>query len=200
MADPIPGPTSLIVCTPGGATDNSYSSLLAADAWFANTFRGEDWFADNGANDRERALIQATQQIEACGGPRNTQNADRPMFSGFPAQATQALYYPRGQDVNALGGWAIPPGILQACYEQAIHLLKLRKAAPLVDRDALQRDGVTSMSIDGMSEQYAPRHDGRPMGICPEAWAALRPFRRVGYPTTTAGSNAGWGRRRTLSR
>jgi len=177
---------SLIVCTPGGALDNCYSDLTDADAWFENTLRATDWFEGNGEQQRERGLIQATQQIEACGGPKATQNADRPMFSGFPATSTQALYYPRGEDVDATGAWVVPPGILQAVYEQALHLLMNLKSAPLVDRDALQRDGVTSMSIDGMSEQYGPRREGRPMGICPEAWAALRPFRRVGYPTTTA--------------
>jgi len=164
---------ALIVCTPGGASDNCYVTLAQADAYFTNTLREADW-AGIAPNQRERALIQATAQIEALGGPRTAQDdATRPLFSGVPYAADdQALHFPRSNDYNS--GVYIPESVQAAVIEQAMWLLDKANNPDVLDRDELQAQGVRSISIEGHSEQYA--ESARPYGICTLAAQLIGPF------------------------
>ena len=184
---------ALIVCTPGGSGDNCYTSLVSANAIFANTLRARRWVKHSDTL-REQALIQATGEIEDLGGPQpHDHSPQRTFFAGAPyatysydsdtgtySQA-QTLHFPRGGDVGPSGSTYIPPAIEQAVAEQAYWLLAREDDPPLVDRAGLQAEGVRSMSADGMSESYRPT--GRPFNISPKAWDMVRPFVRHGAPT-----------------
>ncbi len=158
---------ALIVCTPGGASDNSYVTLAQAAAYFANTLREADWVGI-APSLQERALIQATAQIEALGGPRAAQDdATRPLFSGVPYAADdQALHFPRTVDCEGSSLY-IPQAVREAVIEQAMWLLDKDANPDILDRDELQSQGVRSISIEGHSEQYGG--SSRPYGICARA-------------------------------
>lgn len=181
---------SLIICTPGGATDNAYVTLAQANTHFALGLRNDTWLAWD-AEDRERAIIQATAEIENQGGTRRYLLS--PARENFPAGpydagntngvANQALHFPRTQDATTISGVVtkqIPPGIKAAVCEQAYWLLERRDAPDLVDRAAMRSQGVTSVSIDGHSESYAATAEV-PAGIAPLAWAQLKAFVRRAY-------------------
>lgn len=184
---------SLITCTPGGATDNSYLTLLAADTWFANTRRNDAWQSYSDA-DRERALIEATRDVEGIGGSRGTDTARRPLFFGAPYNSdlsVQCLHFPRTCDTSSTGAVVIPEGIQRAVCEQAYYLLTLTppdggvseaaEGKDLVDFADLQRKGVNSLSIDGLSVSMSGAGAEVPEGIAPAAWAAAKGFLRRGY-------------------
>ena len=76
-----------IVATPGAGDANSYVTLAFADDFFDRELRGDAWAAfDN--TQKERALIQATRQIEGL------------RIDGVREDTTtpQALLFPRAQD------------------------------------------------------------------------------------------------------
>lgn len=174
---------SLITCTPGGATDNSYLTDTQATALLASTLREYTW-AQYAVAERERALIQATAEIEALGGTRlNVSNPARRLFvGGAPRNGTsQALHFPRGEDVTTAGVAVIIVGVKWAVLEQAIYLLEQHHAPPLLDRQALRDNGVTSVSMDGVSESYAATE--LPRGIAPAAWLHIRPYVRRTWGT-----------------
>ena len=177
---------SLIVCTPGGATDNCYVTALQADAHFADTLRVQSW-EGLAVTLREQALIQATQELENLGGARLTvRSSARSRFAGFPYNCdldVQALHFPRITDMDDDGVTKlIPADVKAAVCEQAAWLLAKLSAPDLVDRDALQAAGVTNLTVDGLSESYGARTV--PAGICPAAWERLRPFLRGGWSGT----------------
>ena len=124
---------SLITCTPGGASDNSYITLTQATAYFTNGLREATWKA-YAERTREQALIQATQDIEALGGPRAGVNtARRVLFPGGPYESdidSQALHFPRGGDVDDDGSTKVVPQLIRdAVCEQAVWLLQ-QQASP----------------------------------------------------------------------
>lgn len=165
-----------ITCTPGGAADNCYVTEAQANARFADTLREATW-AGYPVADRQRALIQATREIEDLGGPRTALNSPaRPLFPGAPYLATQALHFPRSTDVTSAGAVGVPQAIQNAVCEQAIWLLEQRANAPLVDAQALRREGVASLSLDGVSVTLGAQ--SRPTHIAPAAWQAARPLVR----------------------
>lgn len=169
---------SLIVCTPGGTGDNCYVTMAQATAHYANSLREDTWGAYS-TDDRERALIQATTEIEDQGGQkRDVTSPARPRFSGTPYDtdtAPQALHFPRGEDIGSDGSTLyVPDGIKAAVCEQALWLLQTRDAPDLLDRGGLQGQGVTAISIDGHTESYGVR--SVPDGIAPRAWTHLKPF------------------------
>jgi hypothetical protein len=159
---------ALIVCTPGGASDNCYVTLAQANAYYANTLRQADWAAHASAQ-QERALIQATAEIEALGGPKSAEDdATRPLFTGTPYDRdAQALHFPRTVDVADDSSLYVPPAIREAVIEQAMWLLDRQANPDVLDRDELQAQGVRSISIEGHSEQYGD--SPRPYGICTRA-------------------------------
>jgi hypothetical protein len=171
---------ALITCTPAGATDNCYVTLVTADAYFANTLRAADWekFSDT---EQERGLIQATQAIERLGGDKATVTARRLRFPGEPSTSTQALHFPRAGDMSATSTYVVPQRVKEAVYEQAFYVLERWKSKPLVNREQLQEEGVLSATVDGMYETY--RRTGIPHGIAPQAWTFIRPLVRRAFPS-----------------
>lgn len=180
---------ALIVCTPGGSADNCYVTLVQADAYYGNSLRERVW--DSYVDDlQERALIQATGEIERLGGPKDIDGPARPRFPGAPADDStpQALHFPRTDDRNSAGALAVPTAIQNAVCEQALWLLDRNASGTLMDRDTLRAEGVRSIAVDGLSETYGA--NGVPQGIAPRAWAMVSPFvARSGR--TMAGSRRG---------
>lgn len=171
---------SLIICTPGGATDNSYLTAAQADAYFANSLRNTAWTAQTAEN-RERALIQATAEIEELGGGRSVASPARLRFSGSPysTDATvQALHFPRTSDTTAAGVKQIPQAVRVAVCEQAMVLLEKMAAPDLVDHATLRGNGLSIVSMDGVYLQYSAAAEVVPPGIAPLAWQSIRQFIR----------------------
>ncbi len=163
-----------VTCTPGGAADNSYISLSDANGYFADTLREDTWLGFPAAQ-RERALVQATSQIERLGGSKHTTTAERYRFFGSPETTTQALHFPRAGDVDADGSSCIPAGVQEAVCEQALWLLQQQANPQLVDHLELQSQGVQSATIDGLGFSYRGL-SGVPVGIALLAWRAIKPF------------------------
>jgi len=171
-----------ITCTPGGETDNSYITLAGADTYFADSLRERTWL-NWSQDERERALIQATGEIENLGGAKAVDSPARPLFPGSPDDLAmpQALHFPRAGDRDSTNALVIPPSVLSAVCEQAFWLLERAMNAPLVDRAQLQVEGVRQISMDGLSEAYT--HSGIPLGIAPTAWVRIRPYVQQAYRT-----------------
>lgn len=188
---------SLIVCTPGGASDNCYTTLAQADAYFANTLRSATWVAFD-ETQREQALIQATAEVEAAGGPLvNTTSPARAYFPGTPYDqdsTPQALHFPTTADFLADGTTKVIPGVVKAAVcEQAYALLanQASQAGQLVDHGAMQAAGVQSFSMDGLSVNYGgKRTGGCPDGMAQKAWEFLKPLVRKTFGTTVGGGGA----------
>ena len=207
---------------PTSNTANCYETLARANSYFADTLREPAWELPFNDDQRKRALIQATQQIEALslsGGLSGTRR-DSTEDSSAPA----ALFFPREEDpirklvnesftsahdaavtldrkeiqtgttvVTTSNGvttytetddytmddengtitvlssgsmadttgflidysfLAVPEKIESATSEQALWLLQQTKLAQLIDRKALQDQGVKTFSIDGHSESF----------------------------------------------
>lgn len=144
-----------IDATAGGENANSYITLADADAYFANLLNGADWAAFT-SDKRERALISATLVIE------------RLQLRGDAATTTQALTFPRATD------YAIPVTIQNAQCMQALWMLQQQAEPELLDRAALRAQGVTSMSLDGLSESYGGVQHAD--GLSPIVRVMLRPY------------------------
>jgi hypothetical protein len=184
---------SLITCTPGGSTDNSYLTLAQATAVFGSGLRASVW-AEWTTMDRERALIEATSDIEGLGGSCSGVNtARRSLFPGSPYQGDrdlQALHFPRSGDLDDDATTkVIPAPIRAAVCEQAFWLLYMRDNPGLVDFRALVGEGVSSIGVDGLSASMKPT--GIPAHIAPRAWDAIKPFVRRAFSTTVGGGGYG---------
>jgi len=156
---------SLIDATVGGADSNCYITTANANAYFADTLREAGW-DECSSDDRERALIQATQQIE------------RLRLHGTAADTItpQALHFPRSTDYDTDGEtYIIPDDIEDAICEQAMYLLQQQANPELLDRRTLQAQGVRSISLDGVSESYGGRLAD---GFSASARHLLEPFTR----------------------
>jgi hypothetical protein len=138
MAEPI------IDATIAGAESNSYVTLAFADGYFADTLEAREWFVAS-PEDRARALISATRKID---------EEFRYYGSPYDTATPQALKFPRESDLDAEGAVEIPDGIEYATCELALHLVQQRTSPDLVDREKLQDQGVRSIAMDGVSEQY----------------------------------------------
>lgn len=113
-----------LVYTPGGASDNSYATLVEAEAYFANRLNSAvngDWTNDPAgvarSNDvKSAALITATLRI------------DEEQFLGIKVLTTQALKWPRYGVIDEDGymflSTIIPERVKQATYICALELLK----------------------------------------------------------------------------
>lgn len=166
-----------LTCTPGGGSDNSYVTLAQANAYFTNGLRATTWEAWT-EDDRTRALIEATQQIERQGGARpSTNSANRSRFRGEPYNSLlsdQCLHFPRAGDLDEGGSVVVPQGVKDAVCEQAYFLLKKQDEPDLLDRADLQRQGVKIANVDGVYEQYGSK--SVPDGIAAEAWEHLQQY------------------------
>jgi len=169
----------VVICTPAGATDNSYVSEADAAEFFSARLDYPKWLAHT-VEDRQRALIQATSDIEALGGHKDAVTADRARFKGAPGTTTQALFFPRTTDYGTTGA-IIPVDVVRAVCLQAMYLLDIKSLPDVVNRSRLRSQGVRSFSIEGLSETLGGTDC--PEGLCSAAWAIMRQYVRVGYPT-----------------
>lgn len=146
-----------IDATVAGSASNSYITLADADAYFANLLGGSDWAAFT-SDQRQRALISATLVIE------------RLQLRGkqYDRTTPQALHFPR------IGEYEIPAAIQRAQCEQALWMLQQQAEPELFDRAALRAQGVTSMSLDGLSESYGGAQHAD--GLSPIVRSMLRPY------------------------
>lgn len=180
-------PTSLIIYTPGSATDNAYTDLDGADGYYANTLRTATW-AGYSATQREQALRDATRDIEDLGGERQSVVSPRRLrFPGSPyysASVTgaqvQSLHFPRSCDARTISGVVtlfIPADIVAAVCEQALWLLQQQASPGLIDHAALKAAGIASFSADGVAISYGARAKfTRPDGIAPQAWTKINGY------------------------
>lgn len=95
---------------------NSYCDLAFADEYFA-TFGNSSWSASD--EDKELALIQACQSLDALYGPR---------YASFVKQTSQPLLFPRydftGRSGRTYYGSSIPTCLKQAQCELALLALQ----------------------------------------------------------------------------
>ena len=165
-----------IEATPGGETSNSYVTLAEAETYFADRLRVDAWSGASSA-DKEKALLTACRHIEACrirvhrrpyGYPGELPDAmGRPYDPLAPSNPDQALSFPRKKDMGSAGDYAVPKRVKDAQCEEALALLA--RGTEQERRRALQAAGVTSFSVDGLSESY-----GSPGAACPLESAEAR--------------------------
>ncbi len=178
--------------TVGGAGSNSYVTLEAAEAYFAGRLHADAWTGASAA-DKEAALLTACRHIEACrlrvhrrpygypGEPPDVMG--QPYDPLAPVNADQALSFPRKKDLDSAGNVVIPRRVQEAQCEEALALLA--RGADQARRRALQAAGVTSFSVDGLSESYGSPGAPRPLDSA-EAQALLAPFLERGGVLATS--------------
>lgn len=96
----------------GLSNSNSYSSVAAADSYFAD--RGVTAWAALTTTAKEQALIKATDYLE---------QTYRESWKGFRVTSSQALSWPRSEvivDTFPVPANIVPAPIIKACAEMAI--------------------------------------------------------------------------------
>lgn len=130
--------------TVGGASANSYLTVAAADSLAASDIgaNAQEWAAAP-TDEKEAALIRASDEIDSHVGRVVS-----------PFSATQALLFPRVEDVDAVGVAFLPARLRKAVYLQAAYLLK---NATIIDQAAARRARglVNFANPDGTSGQLA---------------------------------------------
>lgn len=113
-----------LVCTPGGASDNSYVTLADANTYFAdrlNSTANGDWTNDS-------AGVARTDAVKSAALITATLRIDEEMFLGEKSTTTQALKWPRtdvyDEDGIQFTTTTIPARVKQATYIAALELLK----------------------------------------------------------------------------
>ena len=121
--------------TVGGANATSLGTVAGADAYFGARFGTAAWDALTAANNdagKQKALMAATARLQM------------ERWRGFVPSLTQALAFPRvgiyDRELRYLSSSAIPQGILNGCYELALHLLN-NSTTDLMAPDQLQQFG-----------------------------------------------------------
>jgi len=171
-----------IDATVGGENSNSYVTLTEAETYFADRLRVDAWSAASSA-DKEKALLTACRHIEACrirvhrrpyGYPGELPDAmGRPYDPLAPSNPDQALSFPRKKDEDNAGDYAIPKRAKDAQCEEALALLA--RGTEQERRRVLQAAGVSSFSVDGLSESYGAPGAAHPLESA-EARTLLAPF------------------------
>lgn len=183
---------SLIKATVGGADSNSYVDLTWATTYFSTRLNIAAWSSAEEA-DREKALITACRAIEAAGPTCNRRPYGYPPIppSAYgepydplaPAYPDQALSFPRKKDRDNAGAFAIPEAVKKAQCEEALGLLSF--GAEQERRRRLQAAGVTSFSVDGLSESYGLAGATEPL-LSAEARQLIGPYLRRGGAIATS--------------
>jgi len=148
-------PQPVIDATVGGASANSYATPAWAGAYFADKLESERWVAFP-EEDRARALIAATARVE-----EESPFWDVPYDTWTP----QALYFPRRCDRDPSGVLVVPDRVKIACAELALHLLQQRAAPELVDRLALQAQGVETVQVGEVQERFRGEGTDLPLKV-----------------------------------
>jgi len=189
-----------IDATIGGETSNSYVTLEEAAAYFGERLRANAWGAAS-ESDKEKALLQACRHIERSRPLVNRRPYGYPSAPVesvaydplAPSSPAQALSFPRKKDKDSDGDYAIPQPVRHAQCEEALALLS--RGAEQERRAALQAAGVTSFSVDGLSETYAAGASQSVSGalVSTEARALLAPYlRRGGIIATSDAPDGEW--------
>jgi hypothetical protein len=177
---------SLIKATLGADDANSYVDGTYAAAYFATRLGAETWTAA-ATVDQERALITACRNIEVGRVAINRYIADYDPLA--PYQIDQALSFPRQKDRDASGAYIIPEPIKQAQCEEALALLSFLTEHQR--RRRLQAAGVTSFSVDGLSETYGKPEGASSPLLSLEARQLVAPYLRRGGVIATSDLPAG---------
>ena len=174
-----------ISATIAGATSNSYVTLAETEAYFAARLHAEAWETATDA-DKEKALLTSCRHLEACRIRVSRKPFD---LSGVtydplaPSDIDQALSFPRKKDKDAAGNFAIPKAIKEAQCEEALAVLAHGQEQER--RRALQAAGVTSFSVDGLTESYGASGAMNPLESA-EARNLLAPYLERGGVTATS--------------
>jgi hypothetical protein len=133
----------------------TYGSVQEADRYFGVLLHGELW--ERSTNIRKyKALVTATKQFDTL------------RYSGVKTSADQALEFPR------FGQTTVPLAIRQACYEEALSLLK--GVDPTTEYDNLF---VRSRGFGSLRTDYEPQNpaEHKKAGITSlRAWQMLLPY------------------------
>jgi hypothetical protein len=146
--------TVAIIATPGAADANSYVTIDEADGYAASRFGTDAWAALSDV-DQEKALRQATREIDRC------------RFRGRKTYASQALQFPRDYCSE------VPDEVREACFEQALWVVQHSATGGRSVRQQLQSEGVTSFRVGSTSETFL---GSGLRWLCPEASALLGPW------------------------
>jgi hypothetical protein len=130
-----------------GAVNQSYVSVAYADSYFDGVLFPEPWFTTPDET-KQKALNLATKRIDSL-PIRGVKVSDTQPFQ-FP----RALYSERGLVYES----EVSDAVLNAVCEEALALLKGGSEAD--KRAQLQRQGVTSFSLGGLSESYSGAYTG----------------------------------------
>lgn len=153
-----------LVATIGGAASNSYVDVAAADAYFNNRLNVTAWDGVTDADNKSRALIQATEWIDAF------------TFVGARTSTTQRLSWPRNPDDDAFEDDEIPLNLQRATFELALHLLRAGETDPLAP-SGLESFGSIQVGPIDLSIRSASASGGLP----PVVKRLLRDLLGVGF-------------------
>jgi hypothetical protein len=159
--------------------DTYYSTVAAADAYFANRLHEYDWSASSSEN-REKALLAATQDIDALvfaglKTPAYDLLVADPDATDAELQAaadTQLLEFPRDGESD------VPEAILIATYEIAHERLRGRDPAMELENLVLTSDGIGSTRLTSDRSQMPPPHLSNGI-VSWIAWRYLKPYLEV---------------------
>lgn len=163
-----------LVATAGSSTADSYLTLAAAEAIAAGDIGPEvDAWTKADEPMREAALRRATREIDGY------------VATGWaPYDPDQALTFPREtMDVDDAGTPFIPQRIKQACYQQAIYILKNKDALA-----AMNAHRASAGSVDP-DAAYGVDPAAGPSVISPMAAHYLAGFKTA--PRSRTGGNVG---------
>lgn len=169
--------------TVGGSSANSYLSVADADEILDLRLGTAAW-ADIADDDKARAIIQATQDIDAV------------RFVGCKVNVEQALEFPRTGQSEPYD--EIPLAILRACAYQAYELAMNLATGGRSEQQQRDRAGVISYTIGNLSETFVGPAKGPMADLYPEARKALgdwvaRTGHLIGSQESPVNSRGGWG-------
>jgi len=134
-----------IDATVGGAASNSYSTVADADTYFETRLNASAWETDATADDKVRALIQATFRL------------DQEDYQGDKVATGQALEWPRvgatDRDGHEFDGAAIPEIVKRATYELALRFLNDGTSDTLADTGM---ESIDTVSVGGLTVEPSP--------------------------------------------
>jgi hypothetical protein len=103
-------------------------------------------------------LQRATKAIDSLPLRGRKYMRDGSQDRQFPREyMTEYGWYP---DADESGNVEVPQAVLDACCEEAIAIYDILNTADRLERLKLQREGITSVSYGGTSEQYSTNPGG----------------------------------------
>jgi len=157
-----------ITATAGSASANSFVTLLESEAYMETRLNGSTW-DDASADDRSRALVEATREMSACA------------WKGRRSTDTQALSWPRqwvtdfdSSNLTYIDSTIVPQWLKDVTVELAFQFIKAG-TSDVASID--QTIGIKRKKVDVLETEYA---DGpaRPQGIrrYPRIWNRVAPY------------------------